>query len=120
MQDKFYRNLNDFVKLFKIGGGQFGEIYKIKEKKGDQTYAAKILLQKITSESYNLEIFREVNNLSKICHPSIIELKGYSERDFDNNPFPVIITEYVPHALNKILDAEKRGLSDINGIIQKN
>ena len=73
----FTVNLGDFEKLNLIGTGGFGSVYKVKEKSTGKLYAAKISNEMITSKEDMVEISREVNNLCKIGHPSILKLRGF-------------------------------------------
>ena len=60
-------NINDFIRLQRIGYGGFGEVYKIQNKKTSEIYAAKIFYKSIDISSVSPEVIdlsREVNILS--------------------------------------------------------
>lgn len=95
----------------KIGSGSFGTVYKVKDKKSGIIYAAKVAKKSL--EEYSNEDIRnttrEVNILSKINHPATLKFIGFSSKDFQNGPYPVIITELIHNgSLSKILKLSKR------------
>ena len=50
--------------------------------------------------------------MSQLNHPSILKFIGYSPIDFDNEPKPVIISEYSPNgSLSKLIALESRSRS---------
>ena len=53
-----------------------------------------------------------VKLMTILDHPSIIKFIGYSQIDFEGNPFPTIVTEYASNkSLYDLLETEKNGLS---------
>ena len=89
-------DLNNYQKVQKIDEGSFGKVYKIKEKNTGEIFAAKLIYrQSFESSSGILNIEREVNNHFKLSHPSIVKFVGYSQTDFNNQPNPVIVMEYL-------------------------
>lgn len=106
-------DLNNFTKKGKIGKGSFGKVYKVSENITGEIYAAKISLTKINSYAKELiiNLKREVNILSQLNHPSILKSIGYSPTNFNNDPYPVIITEYSPYgSLNDVIELERKSI----------
>ena len=108
-------DLKDYTLLHKVGQGSFGEVYQVKHKKSGSIYAAKISFKPLDENSLESlrDLSREVNILSKIKCPSIIELIGFSSTNFHGEPKPVIITEYLSNgSLYDIILLERRSLSN--------
>ncbi|KAK8857583.1 hypothetical protein M9Y10_015988 [Tritrichomonas musculus] len=104
-------DLNKFELLEKIGSGSFGDVYKAKEKRTGKIYAAKI--SKDTPRSVIRNLVREVNILSKLNHPSILSFVCFSLKNFNDEPYPVIITDYLPKGtLNDFIKLERQSTSD--------
>lgn len=100
--------------MSKIGEGGFSSVYRVKDITTGEYYAAKISNFKIdarTKKSDNvLLLFREVNLISLFNHPSILKFVGYCPTNFENKPFPTIITELaLSGSLRDILNMEKLG-----------
>ena len=89
-------DLDNFIKIEKIGKGSFGEVLKVKDKQTGEIYAAKIGFKSLEEETKDAKInlAREVNLLSQLNHPSILKFIGYSPYNFDKKNKPIIITEY--------------------------
>ncbi|KAK8883557.1 Serine/threonine-protein kinase tousled-like 2 [Tritrichomonas musculus] len=108
-------DLAQYHLLFKIGEGGFSKVYRIYDEKNKKYYAAKICLFAVEEETQESpetrSLFREVNLMSLLNHPTIIKLIGYSPNDFDGDPFPTIITEYASSgSLRNLIEMEKSGL----------
>lgn len=94
----------DYEIITKIGSGSFGTVFKIKNKNTGQIFAAKVN-HKPEISIKNSE--REIDILIKTQHPTIIELIGYSEKDFENNNYLTIIMKYMAKgSLSKLIDQE--------------
>lgn len=103
--------LNEYQKQKSIGSGSFGTVYKVKDLKTGNIFAAKIskvyLTQCTDDDARNLE--REVDIISKLKHPAILKFIGFTVNDFKGKPKPTIITELVPNgSLEDILELERR------------
>lgn len=104
----------EFSKRALIGQGAFGEVYKVIDKNSREVFAAKISLTKLTKDPKSLitNLKREINIISQLNHPSILKFIGYSPVDFNNNNYPVIITELSSNgSLNDIIELERQSLS---------
>ena len=99
-----YFSLDNLILQKEVGSGSFGKVYQVKDKITGKIYAAKISRQSITEISHDsiINLFREVNIISKLNHPSVLKFIGYSPTNFKGKPKPVIITEY---ASNGSLDS---------------
>lgn len=61
-----------------------------------------------TSTKEMLNISREVDNISKLEHPSVLKFIWYSPTEFDVKPKLVIITEFSSHSpIREALKLEK-------------
>lgn len=62
-----------------------------------------------------LRLFKEVNSLSLLDHPSILKSAGYTQTNFDNDPFPTIVTEFATNgSLNNIINLENGSFSPLD------
>lgn len=114
-QNRFL-DLSRYQILFPIGKGGFSQVYRIKNTDNNEYYAAKVSLfmvdEETKDETETLLIFREVNLISLLNHPSILKFIGYSQTDFENDPKPAIITEFATNgSLRNIIDMDISGLS---------
>lgn len=103
--------LCNYLKQELIGKGSFGTVYKVKDKKTGNIYAAKIsksyLTQCSDDDVKNLE--REINIISKLDHPGILKFIGYTKFNFNRKPKPTIITEIITNgSLEDILELERK------------
>lgn len=111
-----FLDLNKFTKLAKIGQGGFEafvlSVFKVKENGTESICAAKISLSELDEEPtlFN-DIKSEVNILSQLNHPSVLRFVGYSLIDFDQESYPVIISEYSPNgSLDDIIEKNNGNL----------
>ena len=110
-----YIDLNQYKKTSTIGSGGYSQVYLIEDNKG-QKYAAKVSINDVDESMKDYQeihmLFREINLMSSLTHPSIIKFIGYSPFDFDGEPFPTIIIEIASNnSLKNIIDLEQKGLS---------
>lgn len=86
--------------------------YRIKDNNLGRKYTAKVLISSIPelSESEIEEFSRNVNLLSNLNSPAIVNFIGYSLQNFNGEPYPVIITEsYKNYTINDLINLEKKG-----------
>lgn len=95
--------ISKYKKLARIGKGGFGTVYKVEEIATGDIYAGKIIDIDIDNdEDFKkkiIDIYREVNILSRLNHPSILKFIEYSPKFFRNangaiETSAIIITEY--------------------------
>lgn len=91
--------LSQYEVLNKIGSGAFGDVYKIINRSANEINAAKVFINKPSSKSENMTRYlrREVDIISQISYPSILKFIHFSPVNFQNEPKPVIITEFLPN-----------------------
>ena len=92
-------DLDYYILRNQIGSGSFGKVYIVEEKKTKQLYAAKIskISTQNNSAQQNQDLSREVNIISRLDHPSILQFIGFSPINFKKKPKPVIVTEFAPN-----------------------
>lgn len=105
-------DLSNYTLLNKIGCGEFGEVYKVQDKKSGSIHAAKISTKTIDErdEEFQKNFEREVSIISKVHHPSILKFIGISQTDFKGEDKPVIVTDFLSNgSLEDILVLSHRG-----------
>ena len=107
-------DLKIFAKQELIGKGQFGKVFKVKEKVTGKIFAAKTNFAKIQYCDY-IEIknlSREISILSELKFPSILEFIGYNQNNFKDKPKPTIVTEFSKNkSIDEIIKYKSRGLT---------
>lgn len=103
-------NLQDYILLDQIGSGSYGKVYRVLSKKSNKVYAAKVsiyAIDEITQELFQ-NISREVNIISNLNHPTILNFITYCPINFKSKPKPVIITEYASNgSLKQLIDHDR-------------
>ena len=110
-------DLRQFEKQEKIGSGSFGKVYKVKEKSTNKIYACKIskMITDYCKDNQIRNMKREVEIISKLKHPSILEFIGFNPMNFKYERRPTFITELIPNgSLDELLEIDKKGLSGDN------
>lgn len=106
-------DLGKYEKIKPIGSGQFGDVYKIRDKETGEFFAAKISkrpFEDLKNDFRNLE--SEISIIAKINHPAILKFIGFSLANFEKNNFPTIVTGYCQNGtLNDILVQSAKGLA---------
>ena len=105
-----FLNLNKFKIQSKIGQGAFGEVFKVEENDSKNIFAAKISLSELNQEDPKLftDLKGEVSILSQLNHSSVLRFIGYSPFNFNQESFPVIISEYSTNgSLNDIIKLDR-------------
>lgn len=118
MKPTFYIELNAYDKLEKIGEGNFGYVFKIRHKESNEKFAAKISKTEInyeTSPTILEALNKEINNISKLNHRTIVEFIGFNEKNFENEFKPTIVTEYLKNdSLQTLIDNQLSGRTPDN------
>ena len=113
-------NVKDYqlIKTARVGRGNFGTVYKCKNKETGIIYAAKIFdVSDNFDGSDQLILMRESSILFKLHHPFIVKFYGITFRSFEDPTIlsPIILTEYISKiTLKKILDDEKFGIAEFD------
>lgn len=111
-------NLNkyDFNPERHIGSGSYGFCYIVTDKEHPgQQLCAKITQDTPQGAKEQEELLREVVVLKNVQHNTILGFKGFNLYDFDQNPRPTIITDYMKNgALDKMLEKEAKGKAPAN------
>ncbi|KAK8847296.1 hypothetical protein M9Y10_019883 [Tritrichomonas musculus] len=75
--------------------------FQVKNIDNGEYFAAKISNFIVDEETENnpetLSLFREINLMSLLNHPSILKFVGYSQTDFEGEHNPTIVIEYAPN-----------------------
>ena len=83
--------LNDYIKVQKLGEGGFGSVYLARTPETDELVAIKTLFPQVALQPYMKERFlREARNTKILNHPNLVQFKDYG---FDHNMF-YFVMEY--------------------------
>ena len=118
----FYKMTNQTLDLSKfkilkhIGQGNFSDVYRVENLDTKEDYAAKVMKNEFIDNEKNsqekLFLFREINIMASLNHPSIIHYFGFFQNGFQSLPNPTILIEYVPNGtLKKLITDSDLGLS---------
>lgn len=98
-------NLNDFKIIKNIDDGQFGAVYLVESQDTHKKYAAKVIKHECNTENDQNSFSNDINFYLKIKNPAILNILGYSLKDFDQKPFPTLIADYAENgSLKKVFD----------------
>ncbi|RCN31999.1 kinase domain protein [Ancylostoma caninum] len=93
-------NIDDYVKLDKIGEGTYGVVYKAEHKETRQLVAIKKIRLEFEDEGIPATALREISMLRELDHPNIVKLIGISIQESRL----YLIFEFVMMDLRKFLD----------------
>ena len=103
-------DIKNYERIKRINKGGFGTIYKVKDKKSGDFYAAKVIDCGDDQEECNKMIDREVGILLYSNHPTIIKFIGYSKLDFlEENNITIIMELATNGSLSNILKKIQEG-----------
>lgn len=107
-QDEWEIDRADIDMGQKLGGGQYGEVYKGTYRKTGQSVAVKTFREETTDST---EFLKEAAVMKEVRHPHLVQLLGVCTREL---PF-FIITEYMPkgNLLEYIRGPEGRNLDAV-------
>lgn len=104
MLEEFKVDLNNFTIIGSLGKGAFGSVYLIEHKENKKRFAAKVSQYSSESLQHQKSFLQELKAYSKVKHQAVLSFYGFNMTDFKNQPFPTIITEYMPNgSLDRIL-----------------
>ncbi|KAK8883536.1 hypothetical protein M9Y10_042630 [Tritrichomonas musculus] len=105
-------NLDLFEKIEKVGQGQYGDVFKVRDKRNGTLYAAKVnqlLIENCTFDQMKC-LSREINILSKINSQLLLKFVGFNRKNFEGDKKPTIITEFIKNtSLDKIIELNNCG-----------
>ena len=108
--------ISDYKKGDKIGSGSFGSVYFATERATGNIYALKELGAIDTPES-QVSFLREVEALAQANHHAVLSLKGFCLLISKQEPFPAIITDYLPGGSVQDIIDRKKDVSNTNKYI---
>lgn len=88
-----YIDLSDLCLRALIGSGTYGNVYLVENKEINKQFAAKILKDSI--KEIPVQFLSELKVLQSLRFPSIVKFIGFCDRNFNNEDYPTIITEYL-------------------------
>lgn len=88
-----FLNLKKYQIIYRIGQGSFSTVFRIKNLETNEYYAAKV--SKFMADDENEEVtkslFREINLMALLNHPSILKFIGYSPVNNEGHLLPTIV-----------------------------
>ncbi|XP_071728376.1 cyclin-dependent kinase G-1-like [Rutidosis leptorrhynchoides] len=102
------RNVFEYEKLGKISEGTYGVVYKARDKKNGEVVALKKVKIGKESEGFPITALREINVLSLLQHPSVVEIKEVVMDDFNG---VYMVMDYIDHELKGYMDRMKQPFS---------
>lgn len=103
-------DIQNYKYIRHIGSGSFGEVELIQEIKTGKDYAAKILSESCDDPNTQIQLMNEAYIFSKVNYPTILRFHGFDLKDFNSEPHPTFITEFIPKkSLLFMLDMESKG-----------
>lgn len=104
-------DISQYEEFDDIGEGQASDIIKARDKKTGQILAAKSYLHDLNDYfcEFTVQLFKELNIMSELNHPSIIKLRGFSPLNFDEENRPIIFMDYISNgSLSDIVKQERK------------
>ncbi len=112
-----------------IGRGGMAEVYRARDLRLDRTVAIKTLRTDLARDAtFQARFRREAQSAASLNHPSIIAVYDTGEDDFNGQPVPYIVMEYVEgHTLRELIRPEngqerrlrpERALEIVDGILR--
>lgn len=103
------RNVFEYERLNKINEGTYGVVYKARDKKtGEIVALKKVKMDVRRDDGFPLTSLREINILSSLSHPSVVDVKEVVMDDFDG---VYMVMEYLENDLKGLMDKMKQPFS---------
>ena len=80
-------NLNDYKYITKLGSGSFGDVHLIEKIQTSVKYAAE------ETKNIGSDFHREITSYSKVNNAAILNIIGYSHKNFEGLDQPMLILE---------------------------
>ncbi|KAH0788959.1 TKL family protein kinase [Histomonas meleagridis] len=90
-------DLSNYTPIRQLGKGSFGEVVLVRENSTGELYAAKLLFSDIVRSIDQVQFLREVELLMCANHPAVLRLQGLTLKASTDNPYPMIMTQYLPN-----------------------
>ena len=103
------RSVDNYEKDKKMGEGQYGAVYRAKDKKTGEFVALKKVFMEREREGFPMTALREMNILMAIDHPYIVCVKEICVGSGLNSIFMVM--ELLDHDLRSVLDKQRQPFS---------
>ncbi|MEO3786281.1 Stk1 family PASTA domain-containing Ser/Thr kinase [Actinocorallia sp. B10E7] len=112
-----------------IGRGGMAEVFRARDLRLDRTVAIKTLRTDLARDAtFQARFRREAQSAASLNHPSVIAVYDTGEDDFNGQPVPYIVMEYVEgHTLRELIRPEngaerrlrpERALEIVDGILR--
>ena len=97
--------LGKYEILERLGQGGQGTVYRARDTELDRIVAIKVIDQSVADEpAYGEALRREARLSSSLDHPNVVTVYDFEIEDGR----AYIVMEYVPNALNRVLNSERR------------
>ncbi|KAK8890149.1 hypothetical protein M9Y10_034909 [Tritrichomonas musculus] len=108
---RYIVDIKDFKMIERIGGGGFGSVFLVQNLKTGENNAAKVINLNGSEEYYKRMINREIGIMIRCQHPTIIQFKGFSIKDFhDDKNVTIFMDHATKGSLASFLQKVKNGL----------
>ena len=102
--------LNDFQIIQTLGEGNFSKTFLVESEETKSKYLVQISKSKFNNNIEQKQFINEMTPYLSLRYPSILSVIGISPVDFNNQPYPTTITDYLPSiSLQKLFYKMKQG-----------
>jgi hypothetical protein len=110
-------NMADYSKVKRLGNGAFGYVVLAENKTTKQKVALKFLKEAIVAPEEQRAFFREVESMAHANHPAVLKFVGFNMAGSQDEPGPVIATEYLPNGNVEDIISRRRTVSPAQKMI---